>query len=82
MFFCPGCKCYHYVIVKAGNLPSPVWGWNGSMDKPTFTPSIRVSCGSPEGSVCHSFVRDGSIQYLDDCTHALKGQTVPLEVES
>lgn len=28
--------------------------------------------------VCHSFVRDGQIQYLDDCTHDLKGQTVPL----
>ena len=30
-------------------------------------------------SVCHSFVRDGQIQFLDDCTHALAGQTVPLQ---
>lgn len=29
-------------------------------------------------SVCHSFVRDGKIQFLDDCTHALAGQTVDL----
>lgn len=28
--------------------------------------------------VCHSFVRDGKIQYLGDSTHALAGQTVPL----
>ena len=28
--------------------------------------------------VCHSFVTDGRIQFLNDCTHALKGQTVPL----
>lgn len=28
--------------------------------------------------VCHSFVRDGMIQFLDDCTHKLRGQTVPL----
>lgn len=28
--------------------------------------------------VCHSFVRDGQIQFLGDCTHALRGQTVPL----
>jgi hypothetical protein len=28
--------------------------------------------------VCHSFVRDGKIQYLNDCTHALKGQTIDL----
>lgn len=29
-------------------------------------------------SICHSFVRDGQIQFLGDCTHALAGQTVPL----
>jgi len=28
--------------------------------------------------VCHSFVTDGQIQFLSDCTHALAGQTVPL----
>lgn len=28
--------------------------------------------------VCHSFVRAGKIEFLGDCTHALKGQTVPL----
>lgn len=28
--------------------------------------------------LCHSFVRDGMIQFLPDCTHALAGQTVPL----
>lgn len=27
---------------------------------------------------CHSFVRDGRIQFLGDCTHALAGQTVDL----
>jgi hypothetical protein len=28
--------------------------------------------------VCHSFVRDGQIEFLSDCTHALAGTTVPL----
>lgn len=28
--------------------------------------------------ICHSFVREGMIQFLGDCTHELKGQTVPL----
>lgn len=27
---------------------------------------------------CHSFVRAGIIEFLSDCTHALKGQNVPL----
>lgn len=29
-------------------------------------------------SVCHSFVTDGRIQFLGDCTHHLAGQTVDL----
>jgi hypothetical protein len=28
---------------------------------------------------CHSFVTDGRIQYLDDTSHALRGQTVALK---
>lgn len=30
-------------------------------------------------NVCHSFITDGQIQFLDDCTHELKGKTVPLQ---
>ncbi len=29
--------------------------------------------------VCHSFVKDGKIQFLNDCTHKLAGKTVELE---
>lgn len=29
-------------------------------------------------AICHSFVREGRIQFLNDSTHALAGQTVPL----
>jgi hypothetical protein len=28
---------------------------------------------------CHSFVANGQIQFLNDCTHKLVGKTVPLE---
>ncbi len=28
---------------------------------------------------CHSFVTDGQIQFLSDCSHALAGQTVALK---
>jgi hypothetical protein len=27
---------------------------------------------------CHSWVKNGEIQFLSDCDHALAGQTVPL----
>ncbi|HWU21104.1 MAG TPA: DUF6527 family protein [Nocardioides sp.] len=31
-----------------------------------------------EQTVCHSFVTEGRIQFLGDCTHQLAGQTVDL----
>lgn len=39
----------------------------------------RDASGNPVPSVCHSFVRDGRIEFLGDCTHALASQAVPLE---
>lgn len=27
---------------------------------------------------CHSFIKDGTIQFLNDCAHKLANQTVPL----
>lgn len=51
-----------------------VWTWNGDKEKPTVRASILV-----RGQFrCHSFVTDGKIQFLGDCTHELKGQTVDL----
>lgn len=44
----------------------------------------EAGCPSPApefesiSTVCHSFVADGQIQFLGDCTHALAGKTVPL----
>jgi hypothetical protein len=79
-FDCPGCGMQHAVTVERG-ATGPCWGWNGSMDLPTFTPSILVRWDfGPERTpkVCHSFVTDGRIQFLGDCTHALAGQTVDL----
>lgn len=29
-------------------------------------------------SVCHTFIRDGRVQFLPDCTHRYAGQTLPL----
>lgn len=39
---------------------------------------LRGADGNPLASVCHSFVTDGRIQFLGDCTHATMGQTVDL----
>lgn len=29
-------------------------------------------------TVCHSFVTEGRIQFLGDCTHVLAGQAMPM----
>jgi len=83
-FFCPGCNSAHTIKTSAGG-----WGWNGDVERPTFTPSVLVTYpANPNASEefkewrterrCHSFVTDGQIQFLGDSTHALAGQTVPL----
>lgn len=91
-FFCPGCRAAHHV--KTGEGKGPRWGWNGDVVKPTFTPSIKVTYEhwvppatqdnmypGPQvkvTNICHSFLTDGKMQFLTDCTHALAGQTVDL----
>lgn len=34
---------------------------------------------APTCFICHSFVTDGKMQFLSDCTHELAGQTVRLK---
>lgn len=76
-FHCPGCGCDHGIWTTPGS--HPVWGFNGDVEKPTFTPSIKVTYQTLKlTNICHSFVTEGKIKYLNDCTHELKGQTVEL----
>lgn len=71
----------------------PHWKFNGDHVRPTFHPSILATYGCPpdctevhledDGEhwpyfVCHSFIENGRIQYLEDCTHSLRGQCVDL----
>lgn len=77
LFYCAGCKMAHQINVGEG--PGPRWGYNGNPDKPTFTPSVLVTWTRFNvDQVCHTFVTDGRIQYLGDCTHDLAGQTIDL----
>ena len=100
--FCPGCRTAHSIAVDVPNHSGSCWTWNGSLERPTFSPSLLVRSGHyadgnmdcycklyaehPEErvegwecGVCHSYIRDGNIEFLADCTHKLAGQTVPLE---
>lgn len=68
---CPACGCGHGFDSR--------WSFNGDYEKPTFSPSMLVNANSPQlGPRCHSFVTDGKIQFLSDCTHEYAGQTLDL----
>lgn len=73
-FYCPGCKQYHSFVTERVSSGGPEWSWNGDTEKPTFWPSLLVN-GSNEKR-CHSWVRDGRIEYLADCWHDMRGKTV------
>ena len=45
LFKCPGCQRAHGIRVRGTD--HPVWGWNGSVESPTFTPSILVTGVQP-----------------------------------
>ena len=77
-FHCPGCDDLHTIRYQG---TEPVWQVTGAAENvPTVSPSIMVNGGkrNPEAHTCHSFIKDGQIQFLGDCMHALAGQTVAL----
>jgi len=71
IWWCDGCKTHHWADAR--------WNFDGNVESPTFSPSFLVRNTPNQGDVCHSYVRDGQVQYLNDTTHALKGQTLPLK---
>lgn len=76
-YWCCGCKQVHGVTFGPGG-----WDWNGDVAMPTFIPSVHVNPPgqffNPGQPTCHTFVKDGLVTFLGDCTHDLAGQTVPL----
>lgn len=52
------------------------WLWNGDVEKPTLSPSIRTTNGT---IVCHSLINDGMVNFCADSTHEFSGKTVELE---
>lgn len=63
--------------------PSVLVTWD-QWEPPATNPEIaeKLKRGEIEqqkvSKVCHTFVTDGRIQYLSDCTHELAGQTIDL----
>lgn len=79
-YWCPGCDALHSVVIRPEtNDKGAGWQFEGTLENPTYHPSQLTRYGGVKNErVCHTFIKGGMIQFLDDCTHALKGQTVPL----
>ena len=90
LFRCPGCEDNHQVYVGTwtwnGDLERPTFtpsvlvrGNQWPRDEfPEYYKPAHANIAPGGTTVCHSFVTDGRIQFLGDCTHALAGQTVDL----
>lgn len=76
-YWCPGCGREHTINLDG---IAPTWTLTGPDEAFTLHPSVNYTlCRRPGAApryVCHHWVRDGRIEFLGDCTHALKGQTV------
>lgn len=78
VFYCPGCKICH-------QFELPKWKFNKDLENPTVSPSLLMRGGQKRNLTseevlprCHLYIRNGNIQFLKDCTHPLKNQTIPM----
>lgn len=76
LVYCPACGFGHFFNVEKPGPNGQQWTFNGNLEKPTFYPSMLIL---PPAKRCHSFVRNGRIEYLSDCEHKYAGQTLDLE---
>ncbi len=76
MHHCPGCGHRHRINTGRPNSLGAIWRFRGTVDNPSFHPSIKISTG--ERVECHYWITKGNIIYEQDSAHELKGKTVPL----
>jgi hypothetical protein len=94
-FYCEGCKGTHMVneswtfngdyerptfspsiLVRSGHyMPEH----NGDVCWCTYNAEHPDDPAPFKCMVCHSYVTDGKIEFLPDCTHDLAGQTIDLK---
>lgn len=68
------------VILSGKREGTGCWTWNGSTDAPTLRPSVLTEGRNEQGAFrCHSWINDGQVQFLDDCSHSMRNTTVPLQ---
>jgi hypothetical protein len=93
-FECPGCGMNHGMPISLGKShscwtfnndvekptlsPSILAKSTVPITDEQHAAIMRGEKVTPIDVVCHSFVRNGNIEFLSDCTHEFAGKTVPL----
>ena len=89
-FICPACNRIHSAGIGSGGWTwnndlekptlHPSLGVSG-VEELTDEQYEQVRSGVPFEPLrfyCHSFIRDGRIEFLSDCTHSLRNTTIDL----
>ena len=91
-WWCPGCESHHIVPIAGmnawgfnGDLEKPtlipsvlVYGHLSFIDHNLDGEALLADTNKRMTPRCHTFIVDGRIQFLADCTHLLAGQTVDM----
>lgn len=87
IFYCPGCEGHHGVNdtwgfngdkKKPTFSPSILVKGTVPITDEEYEKLMRGEKIEPKKLICHSFVCEGKIQFLSDCTHKLASQTIEL----
>jgi hypothetical protein len=84
--WCPGCGIMHVIVVDEPIVDGNGHEWDGDTTAPTILPDVDIKWGdqvNPRfngygGGRCHYILVAGVIEFMVDCTHAMKGKRVPL----
>jgi len=84
---CPACRRSHMFDSRwafNGDVNNPTFRasmlvkWKHPKGYSNENPAPKGWEGEYVTEVCHSFVTDGIIEYLSDCTHMMAGKTIEL----
>lgn len=65
---------YHLIPIRGkANTLSDTWEWNQDTENPTLKPSILARTGE---HTCHTYLTEGKVKFLNDCTHENAGKTM------
>lgn len=76
--WCPACDMRHIILTNDWEHSGPRWEWNGDVTKPTYSPSVKTEWKTKDTLICHFFMKEGKIQFLNDCTHDMASTIVDI----